>query len=648
MAMPPDIKKMLDQKQQPENIRHLLDHLNRWLKSSRGDMGQQYRHWDRNIKTYRGRIARDSDDWDARQLSEPERFIMPLSYAQVQTFVAFAFLLLSQNEPFYQLQPTADTDYGMQETIEKLLKRDLLANAWASKLYQFLLDVARCGIGIMNNYWTKETQWTQIPVQMPGGMVGPYSMPMAPIMQSVECIKYEGNRILNINPYRFLPDSRLPMTRWKDGQFVADEEEWHITQIKEFERQGLVTGTEWVTPMQRQLFEQRGPGRFWRLSNNFAQQEKDPTDFMTILTQVQMKMVPKDFDLGPEDYPILHLVRISNDQRVLSIEPASYLHGDYTYQIGQLSPDHHSRINESVSDVIHAIQDTVTWLINSRIASVRKSLDSHFIMDPSKFEMETVKARSPFIYIKKNMATIGIDKFFKQLDVRDTTQAHMQDADTLMKLMQFVTGINDNAMGQFNGGRRSATEARAVNAGAASRMKIPVIMLWADALGPMGRQMMINQRQGLSMDQFAKIIGPKSPYLQDMYNWFCPTDPRELIGNQDYFMFDSTLQSEKGFIAQSLQELLMAAMSNPEFGQMFDFEEMLTEIQQLRGVTNVSRFILPQFKRNPVGPPGAPQGMGGPLPQQLPGMVPGIGAGSQLGQGQPGLRPLPGGYPAAA
>lgn len=637
--IPNELRNQLARENQPDNIKQLLDHLNKWLRSSRSDMSKQYRHWDRNIRVYRGQIPKDADDYEARQMVEPERFIMPLSYAQVQTFVAFAFLLLTQNEPFYQFSPSSDDDYGMLDTVEKCLKRDLLVNSFASKLYQFLLDVARCGMGVFNCYWTKETQWVQIPGQMGLDMVGPYSMPNSvPASMKVECTKYEGNKIQCINVYRFLPDTRLPLTRWKDGQFVADEEEWHIEQLKEYERQGLMVGTKWISPMQRRLFTQRGPGRFWRMENSFVANAKDPTDFMVILTQVQVKLVPKDFGLGPEDYPILHLVRIANDNRILSIEPAEYLHGDFTYIVGQLSPDNQSRINESVADVVHAIQDTITWLINSRIASVRKTLDSHMILDPSKFEMESIKSRSPFIFLKKNAATIGVDKFFKQLDVRDTTQSHMTDADTLMKLMQFITGINDNAMGQFSGGRRSATEARAVNAGAASRMKIPVVMLWADALGPMGRQMMSNQRQGFSFETFSKIVGPKNQYLQPMFQWYCPDDPRELVGNQDFFTLDATLQSEKGFVAQSLQELFIACVQNPEFNQMFDLEEMLTEIQTLRGVTNVSRFILPQYRRNPAAEILGNQGS---LPGQAPPMGGGMSPGGGMVPGQPGAPALP-------
>jgi hypothetical protein len=88
--------------------------------------------------------------------------------------------------------------------------------------------------------------------------------------------------------------------------------------------------------------------------------------------------------------------------------------------------------------------------------------------------------------------------------------------------------------------------------------------------------------------------------------------------------FDSTLQSEKGFIAQSLQELLVAVINNPVAAQQLDIDPraMLEEIQYLRGVGNVGRFSLSQRVASgqvpPLppavvpGPPGGQQGAGAP------------------------------------
>ena len=136
--------------------------------------------------------------------------------------------------------------------------------------------------------------------------------------------------------------------------------------------------------------------------------------------------------------------------------------------------------------------------------------------------------------------------------------------------MQVVTGVNDNAMGQYNSGRRSATEARVVTAGASGRMKMHGQMIWETSLGRLGRLMLSNLRQSLSMESFTLVVG-EDPMIQQRYQTFKGT-PEEVIGGGDYFTFDSTLQSEEGFIAQSLQELLVAVINNPEAAQMLDID----------------------------------------------------------------------------
>lgn len=597
-----NISKMLEAEQQPDNIQRLLRHLNRMLKGSRRDMAKSYPIWDRNISVYRGIVWRNDDDREARDDDEPERFVTPLSFAQVQTFVAFAFLLLMQNKPFYQYTPSGDEDFSLEEAIMKLVQRDLNHNEWPTKLYQFLLDMARCSIGIFNSYWKTETMWVQLP--QPGQVnEGMFRTITAPTTINTEVTKYEGNAIQCVSPYRFLPDTRKPLSRWKEGQFAADEDEWHIQELKELARQEMLVGIDHIDPYENiRDLESFGPRRMWKIKSSIEKKSDDPKDFMAIVTQMQVRLVPKDFSLGDESYSCLYLVRIANDKRIISLEKASYLHGEFTYDLSQLSPDQHARLNESLSDVVHALQDVVSWLINSRIMAVRKSLDSHFIFDPAMFEVADIEARSPFIKLKKNASRVGIDKFFKQLEVRDVTQSHMQDADTLMKVMQFVTGVNDNAMGQYNTGRRSATEARAANSGAAARMKVPVTIAWHSAFSPLGRKIVTNQRQGMSIDTFKKILG-EGPNIETLYVQYCPDNPAVLVGNEDFFVFDATLESEKGFIAQSLQELLIAVINNPEMAQVFDVEALIKEIQLLRGVTNVTRFIRPQITTPyPVGP----------------------------------------------
>ena len=267
-----------------------------------------------------------------------------------------------------------------------------------------------------------------------------------------------------------------------------------------------------------------------------------------------------------------------------------------------------------LADLIYRLQDVVTWLVNARVTDVRRNLRGRNLVNPTIVDTKTLDGEGD-IYIRKGANPAMMERAVRPLDVNNVTQGHFNDAEILNKIIQTVTGVNDNAMGGYNSGRRSATEARAVTAGAAGRMKMHGQLIWETSLGRLGRLMLCNLRQELSIEAFKQTIGD-DPMIDQRFQLWKGT-PEEVISGADYLTFDSTLQSEKGFIAQSLQELLVAVINNPEAAQMLDIDprSMMEEVQYLRGAGNIGRFSLSKRVASGAAPPLPPAvvpGGGGP------------------------------------
>jgi len=265
----------------------------------------------------------------------------------------------------------------------------------------------------------------------------------------------------------------------------------------------------------------------------------------------------------------------------------------FSWTLGQFTPDMQHTISLGLADLIYRLQDVISWHINSRITDVRRNLRGKLIVDPGGVDTNSLDGDGD-IYLRPNVSKAGVERFVKQLDTRDVTAAHLTDSEVLGKIMQTITGVNDNIMGQYNQGRRSAQEARTVLSGAAGRMKLHGHLIWETCLAPLGKMMLSNSRQTLSSDAFARAVGGDPQALQDRYKAFQGT-PEEIICGDDYFTFDSTLQSEKGFMAQSLQDLLSVILqSDPvaaaRMAQSVDPAKIVDEIQYLRGSGNVKRF----------------------------------------------------------
>ena len=293
---------------------------------------------------------------------------------------------------------------------------------------------------------------------------------------------------------------------------------------------------------------------------------------------------------------------INDDNRIIKCEPMNYKHGDFTYHVAQLSPDMHQFINQGLAEQIDQLQYVVSWMINSHITSVRNTIQNYLVVDPEGVEMSDLIERRSVIRLKKGAARSGVERWIKQLDVTDITSGHMADATAVQQLIQVVTGINDNAMGQYSRGRRSAAQTTAVNAGASARLRMQAMLIYSAALEPLGRDMLSNLRDGLDEDQLIRVMGiqvtnpPAASAMvgQQDLGQFLSVDKSSLVGNYDFEQLDMTLPSEKPLIAATLQELLTAMLQNPQAAQIlgYDPRSLMFEILELKGIRNPERFMV--------------------------------------------------------
>jgi hypothetical protein len=228
------------------------------------------------------------------------------------------------------------------------------------------------------------------------------------------------------------------------------------------------------------------------------------------------------------------------------------------------------------------LQETIDWFLNARIESVTRNVDAQLIADPAAVEIDDLKNRARVIRIKKGAARGGIERFVKQLTVQDPTLRHMEDIRGLTSLTQMITGVNDNMLGQFNTGRRSATEARVVAGGAAARASVIGKEIWSTALEPAGQKYLSNLRQGLSKEDIIRMVGERPDEI--ISKFLAP--PEVLVRNFDSFAFDATTSGEKSFMAQMLMELLQPVLSNPEAAITLNLSPrlILEKVFELQGI----------------------------------------------------------------
>lgn len=604
MAMLPEVYEVLAQPTHNAQIAGLLQRCKDYLKLSRVEMVRHYPDWDRHDQVYRGERYPDDDDVKARERKEPMKMIVPLTYQQVQTFVSFCYGVFNQRDYFYELGGAQPIDEQAAKIGMALLDRDLNYNRFKSeKLTQFLTDVGRYGIGILKESWVHETvpviEQVPDPTYIPDPTLPPVPPPM--VTQVRDATKFMGNKIIPVNPYRFFPDPRIPITRWREGEFCADEIEYGRGDLEIFEQQQQCAGVQYIPAFRQEDLD--GRRLIWIGKDPMLMYNNVPR--FVLISELQIRLNPAKFEYAPGkflnpaiDREIKCLVWMANDSRIVRLEELGYAHDEFGYNVAQFSNDQIRFINFGLAEILGPLQDTITWFINARITSVRKVISNRLVVDPSGIEVKDLQDRNPVIRLKKSMAGSGVDRYIQQLKVQDVTQSHLNDCSYLTKYGQEATGITDTVLGQFAGGRRSATEARQVAPAAAGRLLLTAHGIWDSALLPLGQKMLSNLRQGLDEPTLVKIIGGQhllsDPSLMMGAQVFKNVTKSDLVGNYDFLVFDGTLPTERNATALTLQELLVAMAKDPRLSLVFKKDPLLliNEILDLRGVRNASRFDL--------------------------------------------------------
>jgi len=579
------------------------------LKISANQMSDYYDQWDNNEFIYRGYRGLDKDDKESIKEGNPPKIIVPITYAQAQTALSFAFSTFTQKSTLFELLGSGPEDQRYSLALETDLDYQMRNQKSLFKIYCYLLDHFKYGFGVMKIDWTEDYTQMRTAVQKPvfdilGSIKGLFGGDVQQKFNTVEEIQdvlaYQGNRLANVSPYSFFPDPSVTLSNFQDGKFVGHDQETSRSQV-ESEEGDEFFGTDKIPESianEDMRDRKRRTGSIFKDQSNglvgAAAGKNAPS--VVVKTEVEFRMSEAeaskqfDYDCGSGKKIITWIAVIGNDRKLIKFQPSGYLHGTFNYVLSEYSPDHNAFYNPGLADTIYELQNLITFFLNSHVVNVKKIIQNRFIGDESKVYMEDLKSNAAFIRLKQS--GLPIDRILQQLQVSDITKNHVNDLDVLVKMIQVVTGINENALGQYSGGRRSATEARSVNAGAAARLKMFCQLVWLQGLEPMGKQCLANTRQGRTKEVYARIVGEQ--ILKAPYEKVILADPMSLAGGYDFAAYDATLPSDRQQQAMVFTQLFETMMSNPQSMQILNKSpiKLLEHIAELYNIKNFDDYNL--------------------------------------------------------
>lgn len=640
------VNKDLLQRTSPEQTA-LLRLYNDNVRLASSKMSEFWSTWDKSYEIYRGYRLRDIEDKRDEQKKIPPQIILPVSFAQVQTAISGLLGYFSQKDRIYELLSWGPEDQTMCEGLERDIDFQIRYNKFYAFLYLYFFDVVTKGIGVGRCSWeVKKGKYRVRREASPGildTMKSMFGVHVEPQFEEVveELTQYEGNSISYVSPYSFLPDPSVALKDFQSGSFCGYEQPMSRLAVKNEEGKTFF-GTAHIPDAYSSAQDANGQRRHYQglfggkktnneaanlgeigIANSFFGQNYSIVEMHLRASPASLlrslSITDNNWGLDPNDNDErVFVMTVANDTKILRFEECGELHGMFPYFCSQYTPDGDVYIGQGLPETIDGLQTFMTWLMNSHKANVGKSIRNRLIVDPTKVDITDLKNGADYI---RKIGTGDIRSAVVPLPFADSTATHMSFLQQLNLMMVAVTGINENALGLYTSGRRSAAQSRGVQQATSQRIGMIANLIWFTGFFDLGRMLLANTRQFRSQDFYTQLLGQDANKYP--YNEVILADPSRIAGGVDFAPLEGIDSSNKANLSMLFKELL----GNPQVAQMtgLDLNKIMEYMFTINGVKNFDYFKAPPPPTN--GVPGGPQ------------VLPDAQVQAMLQQGQ--LEPLP-------
>jgi len=190
----------------------LLTQMKGYINAAADHMSSYWHVWDEYDKIYRGYRIMDREDKKAASKKESVKIVVPMTYAQAQTGIAFLYTLFNQRERFFELKGTGVEDERAARGMEIDLAYQLRKTKFPLVIYNWIQDAFKYGFGVVKHSW--EIDHTKVRSRVPidpstlkklGSFLGIKSQTQ--FEEKINSIiSFEGSQPQNISPYSFFPD----------------------------------------------------------------------------------------------------------------------------------------------------------------------------------------------------------------------------------------------------------------------------------------------------------------------------------------------------------------------------------------------------------------------------------------------------------
>jgi len=569
--------------------RKMSDRHTKWSESE--DKAQAY------IKPTENNVRRELERKDGKpQYTTIE---IPYSYAMLLTAHTYWTSVFLSRSPVFQYDGRHGESQDRTLALEAVIDYQLTVGEWLVPLYIWLMDMGKYGLGVIGNYWADEyaitSQVEEVPVKYMGLEIPGRTKK---VRKTLRVPGYAGNRLYNIRPFDWFPDPRVSIARFQEGEFCGRRSEVGFNTILRRHADGIYYNLEAVKKVMGTwgIVRDEGSSRLilpdameTYFSSSKDSNGTDPKSFFEVF-EMTVELVPREWELGESTYPEKWVFSLVNDEVIVGAQPQGLLHDKFSFDVIEYEVEGYALSKRSMLEVLDPLNHTLTWLFNSHMHNVRKVINDQLVVDPSRVVMKDLTSPDAGRMVRLKPEAYGTDARLAvhQLATADITRNHMQDALIVIDMMQRLTGVVDNVMGQVNsGGRKTATEVRTSSSFGVNRLK--TICEYASAMGfaPLSMKLVSNTQQKYDGQKQFKIAGnlirQKTPVM---------VTPDTIAGAFDYVPIDGAMPIDRFAQASLWKELMMLFLKAPQLAASYDVPGIMGLVAQLSGVKNLDQYRI--------------------------------------------------------
>ncbi len=572
------------------------------------DMDRSREHLNLYVDLTRGARKGDkSTSSDEKEMPWGRVIVVPMSHAIMHTFLVQLMSIFGSREPIIPVRGRGPEDIARAKLIEAMLAYDCERMSSFQTIYTFMQD-ALISHGIMYDYWDTEmgtvVDYEPVAPEPIQGMLEQILGPDARVPIKSQGVISEGNRWRPIDPYRFFPDPRVPVWDVQNMDFVGHEFDIsYMSLLSRSGEDGPYFNIKELKTGQAKKVEDKSEAGIDQAQGDASLGAFDK-GFYTC-THLQVRLIPKDWDLGPEDYPQRWFFTWADDDVIIRAHPEEYDHQQATYSVAQSEHDFHSTFAPGMVEQLDGLQRFMNWSLNSHVQNISRFLNDAFIFHPSWVEAEDLFEPGPGRHIRltdeAKMAIldgrVSASSLFHQLPVQDVTgPAHMSNLDMMMSLAERASGINGPAQGMALPTKRTATEISTIMAASSQRVAIIARLIDDMAIRPLATRSINNRVQLTEMDQYYKIVGELSNLLKGQDNVWVS---RNMIqGNYDYIPNSGIHSPDPTKMADLYFNMIQIYGQNPALmqpdpeGRIPNLHEIAKEGFRNAGSKNIDKFFM--------------------------------------------------------